>query len=431
MDAEKLKQKILDLAIRGKLVPQDPNDEPASVLIEKIKAERVKLVKEGKIKASKEESYIFKGSDNFYYENGVSKIEFNPNLDCSNFIVWIKGSDIIYPMQTTKPNGYSFDYIDIDAIDNKNQKISQPKTLLVKDAPSRASRKVFPNSTIFSLVRPYLRNIALVGKKYENCIASTGFYVLTPLPFIDEQYLFLLLTSDYIVNSLNYYMKGDNSPSITTTVIENFYFPIPPISYQKRIVRLFDLINPLIEQIKNSSGQIRTYCKAIKNKVLDLYFGENSSYKSYYPSCAIKDVCKLENGEISNKGSQPYLEAKVIRGTKVPEQRQSGIFIEKGTKVILVDGENSGEIMTAPFSGYMGSTFKIFSANLKMIDEDYLSYFILLKKQELREAKTGSAIPHLNKKLFNQYEIIVPPLYKQKEIVKEITTVFNVLNKIV
>ena len=282
MDVEKLKQKILDLAIRGKLVPQDPNDEPASVLIEKIKAEKAKLVKEGKIKASKEESYIFKGSDNFYYENGVSKIEFNPNLDCSNFIVWIKGSDIIYPMQTTKPNGYSFDYIDIDAIDNKNQKISQPKTLLVKDAPSRASRRVFPNSTIFSLVRPYLRNIALVGKKYENCIASTGFYVLTPLPFIDEQYLFLLLTSDYIVNSLNYYMKGDNSPSITTTVIENFYFPIPPISYQKRIVRLFDLINPLIEQIKNSSGQIRTYCKAIKNKVLDLYFGENSSYKSYY-----------------------------------------------------------------------------------------------------------------------------------------------------
>lgn len=293
MDAEKLKQKILDLAIRGKLVPQDPNDEPASVLIEKIKAERVKLVKEGKIKASKEESYIFKGSDNFYYENGVSKIEFNPNLDCSNFIVWIKGSDIIYPMQTTKPNGYSFDYIDIDAIDNKNQKISQPKTLLVKDAPSRASRKVFPNSTIFSLVRPYLRNIALVGKKYENCIASTGFYVLTPLPFIDEQYLFLLLTSDYIVNSLNYYMKGDNSPSITTTVIENFYFPIPPISYQKRIVRLFDLINPLIEQIKNSSGQIRTYCKAIKNKVLDLYFGENSSYKSYYKNGSLIDDIEI------------------------------------------------------------------------------------------------------------------------------------------
>ena len=75
MDVEKLKQKILDLAIRGKLVPQDPNDEPASVLIEKIKAEKAKLVKEGKIKASKEESYIFKGSDNFYYEKIGNLVE--------------------------------------------------------------------------------------------------------------------------------------------------------------------------------------------------------------------------------------------------------------------------------------------------------------------------------------------------------------------
>ena len=67
MDTEKLKQKILNLAIRGKLVPQDPNDESASILIDKIREEKAKLVKECKIKASKEESYIYKGSDNCYY----------------------------------------------------------------------------------------------------------------------------------------------------------------------------------------------------------------------------------------------------------------------------------------------------------------------------------------------------------------------------
>lgn len=68
MEIEKLKQKILDLAIRGKLVPQDPDDEPASVLIDKIRAEKEKLIKEGKIKRDKNESYIYKGSDNCYYE---------------------------------------------------------------------------------------------------------------------------------------------------------------------------------------------------------------------------------------------------------------------------------------------------------------------------------------------------------------------------
>lgn len=369
----------------------------------------------------------------FYYENGVSKIEFNPKLDCSNFIVWIKGSDIIYPMQTTKPNGYSFDYIDIDAIDNKNQKISQPKTLLVKDAPSRASRKVFPNSTIFSLVRPYLRNIALVGKKYENCIASTGFYVLTPLPFIDEQYLFLLLTSDYIVNSLNYYMKGDNSPSITTTVIENFYFPIPPISYQKRIVRLFDLINPLIEQIKNSSGQIRTYCKAIKNKVLDLYFGENSSYKSYYEK-------KYTLGELLEyEQPGPY----IVKSTEYNDlyktpvltpgksfilgytNENDGIYKVEGKKVIIFD-----DFTTA--SRIIDFDFKVKSSAMKILsnidetkfDIEYLYYLL----QTI----------HINNDTHKRYwisefaplKVKIHTLDEQQKIVKTIKILYNKLESI-
>ena len=93
VDVEKLKQKILDLAIRGKLVPQDPNDEPASVLINEIKAEKAKLVKEGKIKPSKEESYIYKGSDNFYYEkigNNVKNIQSEIPFDIPNNWSWIR-----------------------------------------------------------------------------------------------------------------------------------------------------------------------------------------------------------------------------------------------------------------------------------------------------------------------------------------------------
>lgn len=251
--------------------------------------------------------------------------------------------------------------------------------------------------------------------------------------------LYLKSIQDYFILYFDSVLKKEANDKGKGTAIKNIppfdilkkmLFPLPPENEIKRLINEVNQLTRITSNISYLILDIKKINLTIKSKVLDLFFGENSSYKSYYPSCAIKDVCKLENGEISNKGLQPYLEAKAIRGTKVPEQRQSGIFIEKGTKVILVDGENSGEIMTAPFNGYMGSTFKIFSANLKMIDEDYLSYFILLKKQELREAKTGSAIPHLNKKLFNQYEIIVPPLYKQKEIVKKITTVFNVLNKI-
>ncbi len=71
MDTKLLRQKVLDLAIRGKLVPQDPTDKPASVLLERIHAEKQKLIAEGKIKKEKHTSFIFKGEDNSYYEKVV------------------------------------------------------------------------------------------------------------------------------------------------------------------------------------------------------------------------------------------------------------------------------------------------------------------------------------------------------------------------
>ena len=83
-------------------------------------------------------------------------------------------------METRKPEGEYFDYIDIDAIDNTLQIVTEPKHTAVKDAPSRASRAVHYGDTIFSFVRPYLRNIAFIDEALKDCIASTGFYVCSP-----------------------------------------------------------------------------------------------------------------------------------------------------------------------------------------------------------------------------------------------------------
>ena len=281
MDIEKLKQKILDLAIRGKLVPQDPNDEPSSVLIEKIKNEKNELIKQGKIKPTKDDSYIYRGSDNCYYENNA-KIDFKTKLDFSSDIIWMKGKDFIYPMESKRPTGNEFKYIDIDAINNKTQMIDTPKIVLTSQAPSRASRKVYSTSTLFSMVRPYLRNIAYVGESYKDCIASTGFYVCTPMPFVNPKYLYLLLTSDFIVDSLNFFMKGDNSPSINGTNIENLYFPILPLAKQIKTVNLVEKILQKIEFIRVNNENLLNLLDSAKRLVLDEYFGENSSYKSYY-----------------------------------------------------------------------------------------------------------------------------------------------------
>ena len=296
MDIEKLKQKILDLAIRGKLVPQDPNDEPSSVLIEKIKNEKNELIKQGKIKTTKDDSYIYRGSDNCYYENNA-KIDFKTKLDFSSDIIWMKGKDFIYPMESKRPTGNEFKYIDIDAINNKTQMIDTPKIVLTSQAPSRASRKVYSTSTLFSMVRPYLRNIAYVGESYKDCIASTGFYVCTPMPFVNPKYLYLLLTSDFIVDSLNFFMKGDNSPSINGTNIENLYFPILPLAKQIKTVNLVEKILQKIEFIRVNNENLLNLLDSAKRLVLDEYFGENSSYKSYYENCLLQNYTKIIMGQ--------------------------------------------------------------------------------------------------------------------------------------
>ena len=245
------KSKILDLAIRGKLVPQNPNDEPASILLKRIREEKESLIKQGKIKHDKKESIIYKGDDNSYYEligNSTKCIDDEIPFEVPNGWSWARGKNIFVPMESRKPTGETFDYIDIDSIDNKNNIVTEPKHLFSSEAPSRASRAVFNGSVVFSTVRPYLKNIAYIDERLENCIASTGFYICTSNGALYPQYMFLLMISHYVVNGLNQYMKGDNSPSINKDDIDNWLFPIPPYNEQIRIQeKVHSCLNNIIE----------------------------------------------------------------------------------------------------------------------------------------------------------------------------------------
>ena len=235
----KTKAKILDLAIRGQLVPQNPSDEPASVLLDRIRIEKEELIRQGKLKRDKKESVIFRGDDNSYYEKvgeAVSCIDELIPFELPEGWAWVRGYSCFSGMESKRPAGVDFDYIDIDSIDNRNHVITEPKHMAVHDAPSRASRAVRAGSVLFSLVRPYLQNIAYIPEEYSSCIASTGFYVCNSSGALIPEFMFYLMLSPYVVNGLNQFMKGDNSPSISKDDIENWLYPIPPIAEQKRIV---------------------------------------------------------------------------------------------------------------------------------------------------------------------------------------------------
>ena len=150
------------------------------------------------------------------------------------------------PMESTKPTS-DFIYIDVDAVNNKLNIIDNPKKISIDNVPSRATRKLHQNDILFSVVRPYLRNIALVDDTYKSAIASTGFYVITPGVGYFPKFLFYLMLSNYVVDGLNTFMKGDNSPSINNSHIENYLYPLPPFKEQQRIVAQ---IERLFEQLK-------------------------------------------------------------------------------------------------------------------------------------------------------------------------------------
>ena len=261
MNGKQLKNSILQWAIQGKLVPQDPNDEPASVLLERIREEKVRLVKEGKIKKDKNESIIFRGDDNSHYEKFLATGEVKCIDDEIPFEIpegweWARGRHIFLPMQSTKPEGEYFTYIDIDAVNNKANIVDKPKRLPCSQAPSRATRKLEQNCILFSMVRPYLKNIALIGYEHKDAIASTGFYVIRPCSVLYPQYIFKLLLSAYVVDGLNQYMKGDNSPSINNEHIESYLYPIPPYCEQSRIVEKLDGVLPIVAKYDWSQSEL-------------------------------------------------------------------------------------------------------------------------------------------------------------------------------
>lgn len=140
------------------------------------------------------------------------------------------------------------------------------------------------------------------------------------------------------------------------------------------------------------------------------------------------NIIQLSKGEKKENIKYKYLEARYLRGNISPRIYCEGEYVPKGTNVILVDGENSGEVFELKEEGYLGSTFKILSIPASM-DRKYIINFLEYKKKELRENKKGAAIPHLNKELLFNYPLPIPPLDEQKRVVNKIEELLPYVEK--
>ncbi|MCF6237202.1 MAG: restriction endonuclease subunit S [Candidatus Marinimicrobia bacterium] len=232
---KKLRELILDLAVRGKLVEQNPEDEPASVLLEKIAAEKARLIEEGKIKKQKKLSEITEEERPFDLPDGWE---------------WVRLIDIGYNLGQTKPEE-EFTYIDVSSIDNVAGTISFPSILSAAKAPSRARKIIKVGTVIYSTVRPYLQNICVIDQEYNpRPIASTAFAILHPFQQMPGKFFVIYLRSPIFTNYVELVQTGIAYPAINDKRFFSGLAPLPPLPEQHRIVTKVDELMALCDQLE-------------------------------------------------------------------------------------------------------------------------------------------------------------------------------------
>ena len=435
MNTKALRQKILDLAIHGKLVPQDPNDEPASVLLERIRAEKERLVKEGKIKRPKKTKAT---SDKPHYENVPFEIPDN--------WVWTTLGEI-FTLQAGK---------NITAKDIYTEKSEEFKY------PCFGGNGIRGYVAISNKIGEYPiigRQGALCG----NINLAHGIFYATEHAVVVERYCDTDLMWGYytlIALNLNQYATATAQPGLAVNVINDVAIPLPPLHEQQRISKSIKILFSFLDAIECKKLYLKTAISQTKTKVLDLAIhgrlvpqdptdepatellkrinpkaeitSDNGHYQKLPEGWVITPMqilCALVDGEKQNGIERINLDVKFLRGEREAKVLTSGKYTAANTLLILVDGENSGEVFRAPVDGYQGSTFKQLSIHEEMYT-DYVLQVINLHRKTLRENKVGSAIPHLNKKLFKAINVPIPPYEEQKRIVNAINQTFTILDKI-
>ena len=276
MDTKALRQKILDLAIRGKLVPQDPNDEPASVLLERIRAEKQQMVKDGKLKAKdiKNDTVIFKGDDNLHYEqfqDGTVKcIEDEIPFELPDGWAWAR-LGVICPYGENK--AVSADLIDETAWILDLEDIEK-ETGVIKKYTTKSERNSVSNKysfckgqLLYSKLRPYLNKVVIATK---DGYCTTEILPLTFYGNIYSPYMQLFIMSPTFLTYVNMISYGVKMPRLGTNDGKNAIIAIPPINEQKRIRDKFDIVAPLFDKIQNNLNNLNNEVTAIKSKILDL-----------------------------------------------------------------------------------------------------------------------------------------------------------------
>ena len=432
MDTKALRQKILDLAIHGKLVPQDPNDEPASVLLERIKAEKERLIKEGKIKRSKKSA---KSSDTPHYENVL------PDgwclTDIGELLINRDGerkpvSSVIRSKQTSKIYDY---YGAAGVIDKVDSYLFDERLLLIgEDGANLLSRS--KNNAFFAEGRYWVNNHAHV------------------LDATDKNLLDFIAI---VINSmkLDDYITGSAQPKLSQDNLNKIPIVLPPLAEQQRIIAEIKKWFTLIDQIEQDKADLQTTIELTKSKILDLAIhgklipqdpndepaiellkrinpdftpcdnGHYTQLPEGWAICKMKQITSITNGK-SQKNVETLNGIYPIYGSGGVIGRANQYLCIAGSTIIGRKGTINNPIFVEEHFWNVDTAFGL-KANDAILDK-YLYYFCL--SFDFSKLDKSTAMPSLTKTSIGNVLIPIPPYKEQERIVAKIDMVLDTMNEI-
>ncbi len=472
MNAQHLRNSILQEAIEGRLVPQDPNDEPAIVLLERIREEKKRLVKEGKLKKKDlEETPISEEEKPFEIPKGwvwvrwgalgeYKKGPFGSSLTKSMFVPKSDKAIKVYEQKNAIQKDYSLGeyYISEEKYEEMKGFTINPGDIIVSCAGTIGETYLLPQEAPVGIINQalmrakihldsiipywllYFRYILVIENKLKGAGSAIKnippFEVLKAMPValppLAEQKRIVAKIEELLPKVEEYGKAQDALDKLNEELPERLKKSVLQEAISGKLVPQDPNDEPasvLLNRIREEKKRLVKEGKLKKKDLEETPISEDEIPFDIPDSWGIAKlslITSLIDGE-KREGNFVCFDAKFLRGKSTGDILSKGKYVKQGDNIILVDGENSGEVFTVPCDGYMGSTFKQLWTS-ESVYLPYVLYFIKYYKDILRNSKKGAAIPHLNKEIFYNLVIGIPPLAEQKRIVAKIEEAFKAID---
>ena len=490
MNTKQLRQKILDLAIRGQLVPQDSNDEPASVLLEKIRAEKQTLIEQKKIKKDKKFSYITCDLSPYqkyteHFADGSSKdITDEIPFDIPENWAWCRLGEItmINPKNNIEDNK-EVSFIPMTLISDGFSNKHSYEVRLWGDVKKGFTHFQEGDIGIAKITPCFENRKSVIFSNLVNEVGAgtTELHVLRPFAYSEiKKYIYWFInTESFIQRGISHFSGAVGQQRVGKDILENTLFPLPPLSEQRRIVEKIEELLTLVDDLETNKTDLQSYINQAKSKVLEMavrgelvpqnpddepasallerikkeqksskFKGKNTEHNTHYEEelpfdipenwvwCRLGEVCEIIMGQspksenISKKGKLEFHQGKIFFTSKYIQSSES--YTNEITKIAP---KNSVLICVRAPVGEVNITNRKLCIGrglcsivpLQEMSEIFVYYWTKILKEKFIQKATGSTFASISIDIIRNEIIPLPPLSEQHRIVEKIEEIFSAL----